>query len=507
MKPFVRSIVLPIFLLLGCTLEKPALENQSSYEVETIEMPEGLTAEVAALDFFPDGRLIASFMQGEVMTYDPKTKEWELFAEGLHEPLGMLVVNNSEVLIMQLPELTRVKDTDKDGIADVYEKVTDDFGMTGNYHEFAYGPLKDMHGNLFIALNAASSGGEMRDEIRGAVNLLGRDGETGNRQMFSTVPYRGWVMKLTKDGKLFPFASGFRSPNGLGIDKKGNVFATDNQGDWIGTSTLTHVQEGKFYGHPASLVWTKEWDKGSPFELPVATLDSMRTRASILFPHGVMANSPTQPLIDNTRGKFGPFEDQLFVGEMNRERIVRVMLEKVDGEFQGASIPFLDGQGLRKGNNRLAFAPDGSLWVGQNDHEWLGDRGIQRITYSGKKPFDILKMNLTDDGFKITFTQPLKKEEALKVENYLFKHYYYEYHKKYGSDQMDVQDLNISGIKLSSNRKSVTIHLDKKLLKPGYVYELNLKGIQNDQGKDLENTLVCYTLNRLKVKSFWSFFD
>lgn len=507
MKTFVIGILLPIFLLLGCDSDRPGLENQTSYHVETIEMPEGLTAEVGAIDFFPDGRLIASFMRGEVMTYDPKTKQWKLFAKGLHEPLGMLVVNNSEVLVMQLPELTRIKDTDNDGIADVYEKVSDDFGMTGNYHEFAYGPVKDNHGNLFIALNAASSGGKMRDEVRGELNFLGRDGETGNRQMYSTVPYRGWVMKLSKEGKLLPFASGFRSPNGLGIDKEGNLFVTDNQGDWIGTSTLTHVQEGKFYGHPSSLVWTKDWGKGSPFELPVAVLESMRTRASILFPHGIMANSPTQPLIDNTEGQFGPFENQLFVGEMNQERIVRVILEKVEGEFQGASIPFIDGSGLRKGNNRLAFSPDGSLWIGQNDHEWLGDRGIQRITYSGKKPFDILKMNLTEDGFKISFTQPLNKEEALRVKNYLFKHYYYEYHKKYGSEQMDVQDLAVSSVKLSFDRKTISVNLGQESLKPGYIYELNLENIQSTHGEPLRNTLICYTINHLQKESFWSFLN
>src|SRR5690606_32350071 len=200
----------------SCITQNEILNTDKSYLVETISMPEDLTAEVGAIGFFPDGRLVAAFMQGEVMIYNPETKEWKLFAEGLHEPLGLLVVNSSEILVMQLPELTRIKDVDNDGKADIYEKVTDDFGVTGNYHEFAYGPVKDKAGNLYIALNSASSGGKMRNEVRGDINLLGRDGETGNRQMFSTVPYRGWIMKLTPDGKLVPYASGFRSPNGIG---------------------------------------------------------------------------------------------------------------------------------------------------------------------------------------------------------------------------------------------------------------------------------------------------
>ncbi|TZF81447.1 hypothetical protein FW774_17950 [Pedobacter sp. BS3] len=467
----------------------------SSYIVENIEMPAGLTSEVGGLAFLPNGNLVACFTRGEVMIYNPQIREWKLFAEGLHDPLGILVISNSELLIMQRPELTRIKDTNGDGEADLYEKVTDDFGISGNYHEFNYGPVSDKKGNLYIALNASSSAGRIRKEVRGKINLLGRDGDDGRKQMFSAVPYRGWIMKLTPDGKLHPFASGFRSPNGIGFDLQGNLFATDNQGDWLGTSTFYHVQEGKFYGHPASLVWQKDWNKGSPFAVPVAELDNMRTKASVLFPHGIIANSPTQPVIDDTKGKFGPFSGQFLVGEMNRERIVRVMLEKVGGELQGACIPFIDNQGLRKGNNRLAFAPDGSLWVGQNSHGWLGDEGIQHITYTGVLPMDIYSMNLTADGFNLTFTQPVDSTEALKPENYTFRHYYYEYRKEYGSKQFGLANIPVKRVKLSADHKKVSLELET--LEPGFIYELNLDKIKSNSGMPLANTLICYTLNKL----------
>src|SRR5690606_40410256 len=106
-------------------------------------------------------------MRGEIMIFDPQKKEWKLFGTGLQEPLGMLVVNESELLVMQLPELTRIKDTDGDGMADSYETVYDGFGMTGNYHEFVYGPVKDSDGNLYFALNSSSAGGRISTELRG----------------------------------------------------------------------------------------------------------------------------------------------------------------------------------------------------------------------------------------------------------------------------------------------------------------------------------------------------
>ena len=465
-----------------------------AYVVENIKMPEGLTSETGGIGFLPDGRLIACFTRGEVMTYEPVTKKWKLFAEGLHDPLGMLVISNSEILVMQRPELTRIKDTNGDGSADLYENVTDDFGISGNYHEFNYGPVKDKNGNLFIALNASSPAGNIRKEVRGRVNPLGRDGN-GNSQMFSMVPYRGWIMKLTAAGELLPFAAGFRSPNGLGFDMSGNLFVTENQGDWIGTSSMHHVEEGKFYGHPASLVWKQDWKLGNPFQLRLSLLDSMRTPAAVLFPHGIIANSPTQPVVDDTKGKFGTYQDQFFIGEMNEGRIVRVMLEEVGGAFQGACVSFLDGSGLRKGNNRLAFAPDGSLWVGQNAHGWLGDQGIQRIVFTGEKRFDIHTMNLTNNGFEITFTEPVDKSLASDSTNFRFRRYYYAYHKKYGSDQLDNQVVKVVGIAISDDRKKLKVDLGE--MKPGYVYELKLGNVRSAEGQPLTNKIICYTLNKL----------
>lgn len=498
---FFFPIVYLLFTLVSMAGDPPTNTSfPPSYRVESIPVPEGLEAETGGLDFFPDGRLVACFTRGEVMTYHPQTKEWMLFAEGLHEPLGILVVDNSEVIVLQRPELTRIRDTDGDGVADLYQKITDEFGISGNYHEFNYGPAQDENGNLFIALNTGSSGGGIRENVRGELKLLGRDGETGLRQMFSVVPYRGWVMKITPEGKMEPFASGLRSPNGIGFDPEGNLFVTDNQSDWVETSTFYHIKKNHFYGHPASLVWKEDWDGRDPFALPIEELEEMRAKAAVLFPHGIMANSPTQPLHVDLMGKFGPFDGQFLVGEMSRGRIVRVMLEEVGGELQGACIPFVDDQGLRIGNNRLAFGPDGNLWVGQIQHGWAGDKGIQKVSFTGTVPMDVGRMSLTRDGFELTFTQPVNPETALKKENYEFTHYYYEYKKKPfdepvdKSTQSDVQNVPVKDIQISPDHKKVSITLSE--LKPGYVYELKLGAIEGKNEQPLANSLICYTLNK-----------
>lgn len=477
----------------SCRPDSQKMDPESSYRVENIDLPEGLVGETGALDFLPDGRLVACFLRGEVMIYHPKTKQWQLFASGLHEPLGLLVINEKEMLVMQRPELTRIKDTDDDGKADLFETVTDEFGMSGNYHEWNYGPVKDQQGNLYIGLNTASEYGKVMAEVRGRLDTTLVPGKP--LQKFAAVPYRGWIIQITPEGKTLPFASGFRSPNGLVIDDANRLFVNDNQGDWVGTSVMYQVKKDHFYGHPASLLWEEGWNKGDPSKLPIPELESMRSKGSVLYPHGIIAASPSQPVIDRSAGRFGPFNGQFFVGEMNQERIIRVMLEEIGGQLQGACLPFLDNHGLRKGNNRLAFAPDGSLWVGQAQHGYVGDLGIQRIVFTGKPPMDIHTMHLLKDGFELTFTQPLKDSIALDTSHLHFRHYYYDYHLKYGSDQYDVQDIPISEIQISPDRKVVALKLAE--IKAGYIYELTLSGIISETGTPLENKLICYTVNKI----------
>jgi hypothetical protein len=105
-------------------------------------------------------------------------------------------------------------------------------------------------------------------------------------------------------------------------------------------------------------------------------------------------------------------------------------------------------------------------------------------------------MHLTPEGFELTFTQPVDAAAAARPENYAFRHYFYQYHQRYGSDQQDVQAVPVTGVKVSADGRKVSLQL--AALKPGYVYELRLGDIRTPVGKALANKIICYTLNKLK---------
>lgn len=477
----------------------PVWANEKYFEYDQIKTPVELDSQVGGLACTPSGKLAACFHRGEVMVYDFKTKVWTKFAEGLHEPLGIVALSDNEFVVMQRPELTVLKDTDGDGEADFYKTLNDDFGMSGNYHEFSFGPAVDKEGNYWVGLNVASNGASIRKEIRGEFSSIGIPREdfykswgkykkTAGR-MYARVPYRGWIVKITPEGKMIPWSCGVRSPNGLGFDDEGNLFVSDNQGDWLGTSKLHHVKKDRFHGHPASLIWREGW-KRDPLKVPVDELDKMRKRASILFPQGIMANSPTQPLLID-HDKFGPYKGQMLVGDMNFKRILRFMPDKVNGEIQGAIIPFIDGDPMEIGNNRLAWAPDGSLIIGRTKLSWAGSRGIVQVKKKDIPVFDVQNVKLTKEGFDITFTEV--PAEKLNDKNLKLISYTYKYHEAYGSPQLEKKEEKIEVVKVSSDGKTLSIKL--KNLREGFVYDFEFKSYKSKNGLELMNDRMCYTLN------------
>jgi glucose/arabinose dehydrogenase len=464
--------------------------DEPAFKVDTIPTPKGVAAEVGGLDITPSGKVAACLHDGQVWMYDPASGKWSQFAEGLHDPLGLYAKSDDELIIMQRPELTRLRDSDGDGAADEYMTITDDFGMTGNYHEFAFGPAVDKDGNYFIAMNCASSGAGVRFEKRGEFHANWYDG-----RMYSCVPWRGWVLRVSPAGKVTPWAHGFRSPDGIGFDSSGDLFITDNQGDWLGTSKLFLVKRGAFHGHPASRVWTEGFE-GKPLDRSAEELDAMRRRATVLFPHGIMANSPTQPI--EIPERFGVFGGQLLVGEMNSARLLRVMLDEVDGHTQGACVVLLDNGGLAKGDHRFAFDADGALWIGMTTRGyWVGDNGLKRVQFTGHTPLDVQTMKLTREGFELTFTKPVDAKTAT-AEHFAFERYRYEYHDKYGSPQMDKQSVAVKKLTLSEGGRTATVALDP--MKAGFVYEMQLKDVRGEGGEAVANPVVCYTLDKLSDK-------
>jgi hypothetical protein len=176
------------------TKQKP-LTEEDFYEIKTVTIPDGIKLEIGGVAPMPDGRLGVCTRRGEVWVIENPYQlnvtqpSYTLFASGLHEALG-LAYREGAFYCTQRGELTKLIDTDADGKADIYESVAN-WDLSGNYHEYSYGPVFDKNGDMYLTFNVAWVGyGEGK-----------------------LAKWRGWLVKINKkDGSLEPIATGLRSP-------------------------------------------------------------------------------------------------------------------------------------------------------------------------------------------------------------------------------------------------------------------------------------------------------
>jgi hypothetical protein len=454
------------------------------YHFESLPDPEeskGL--EVGGMGWTADGKLALCTRHGEIWMRS-ENGQYQRFASGLHECLGLYPGDSrGEAFVMQRTELTKISDVDGDGEADKFETFNNSWGYNGNYHQFAFGLIKDKEGNfcgtLCLAHKPDNSGGV----------FMGTQKET---------PYRGCSFKITPKGEFIPFSYGLRAPNGIAMEpNSGDLFATDNQGEFVPVGSLHHLTQGAFHGHPSSLIFKPGWTR--PLNTVTdAEWDKMRKWPAVLLPYPQMGHSQGCPIFNTVGDKFGPFAGQMFLGDVIDPLIMRITLEKVQGEYQGACYPFMRRDEL-KGSNRLIFHPtDGSLYVGTTDRGWSrGSSGLQHITWTGKPVFDIKEMSLAKEGFTITFTQPIDPTSGADVKSWNLTTWHYKYGRQYGSPDLDKQAAKITAIHLSPDKTQATLSVEG-LHDKQWIYYLGADGIKNSEGQALRNKEAYYTLNRLK---------
>lgn len=378
--------------------------------------------------------------------------EWRLFAEGLFDSLGVVVEDGKGLTVVagQKAELTRISDTNGDGLADEYDTLFDAHSYHGNYHTYMHGPVRARDGSYYLALNLAHDGAGVA--YTGGGNVMGTFGG-----------FDGWAIRVAPDGKFDLFAHGLRSPASLGAGPDGRVWYADNQGDFVATSKLFELRKDRFYGHPAGLVDLPGMTPDSP-EIKWENVADRRERAVVLFPHNRVANSPGNPAWDMTKGRFGPYAGQMFIGDQTQSNLMRVTLQKVGDQEQGSVMPFVDG--LESGVMRPLFLADGSLLLGQTGRGWQAKGGkvasLQHVRWDGKTVAPgILSMQATKSGFRVDLTQPLGGgvssailRSAVNLESWTYRDA-----PDYGSPELDLRRENPSALLVSPDRRTLFIEL------------------------------------------------
>jgi cytochrome c len=433
--------------------------------------PDDFKPRVGGIAWLPDGRMAITtwdeigavwFVDG-AQSGDKSKVKLTRFAAGLAEPLGIAVVG-SRIFVLQKQELTELIDTDHDGVCDRYRCVSQGWNVSPNFHEFAFGLVeKDgwLYFNLAIAINP------------------------GGRSTKPQVPGRGSTLRVNiETGAVETMAHGLRTPNGIGLDAQGEIFLTDNQGDWLPSSKLLHLEKGAFFGSHAVLLDDAK--------------DLAVTPPVLWLPQNEIGNSPGNPAA--IPKSWGPYGGQLCHCDVTHGGVKRDVLEVVDGVWQGCVIDW--SQGFEGGLNRISFGPDGALYAGgigstgdwgqEGKHKY----GLDRAQYNGRVPFEILSMSARTNGFELEFTHPLAAFNGWETENWNVEQWRYVPTTEYGGPKVDLETLVVRSVSISADRRHVALAVDG--LKPDHVVALHVVGpIADEAGAPLWTTQAWYTLNRI----------
>jgi hypothetical protein len=457
------------------------------YPIVSISLPKDTVIEAGAFAVLPDGRVAVGTRHGEIYWIHgidaPKpTPSFFRFASGLDEIFG-LTWKDDAFRVTQSCELTRVSDSNGDGVADRFETISDAWGYA-NYHEYAFGSKLDVDGSQYVALGLSAS-------------------------YYSHALNRGFIMKIAPDGETTAFASGLRSPGGIGFDEHGSLFYVESQGPWNCSCSLKAVSSKSFHGHPASF----NWYPYSPELGPVPEMPNSGNRIvteksrvqqlvpyAVIFPYIRMGRSITAFNVDRTQGKFGPFENQMFLGDYTQSILMRATTEQVNGVWQGACYPFREG--LSTGILNVEFTPGGNLLCGGTNRGWpvrgIKPFALERLEWSGKMPFEINRITILPDGFNITFTKPVDTITGNATTSYAISNFTHPYHAGYGGPEIQQHKPDVTSVTLAEDGLSAKITLEK--LEKGFVYELDLVRLLSRDGEQLLHRNAFYTVNEVPTR-------
>ena len=267
---------------------------------------------------------------------------------------------------------------------------------------------------------------------------------------------------------------------GLARNRHGQLFVSDNQGNYNPFNELNHVTFDAHYG----FINTLEKNPGINPQLtpPAINIPHHWTRSV----NGLCFLETPPELLASGRKHFGPFEGHLIACEYDTRRLIRMSLDMVDGVVQGAAYPLSDYH-AQSGDTFLgplacAVAPDGDVYIGNiRDSGWGGANNtgsvVRMIPEFDLLPTGIREIRASVDGFHIDFTAAVAAELAERIESYSISSYRRVSTPAYGGDDVDRRREKIDRVTLATDHRSVRIVLSD--LRLGFVYEFRLKKLTN----------------------------
>ncbi|MEO0479844.1 MAG: DUF6797 domain-containing protein [Planctomycetota bacterium] len=423
--------------------------DSSPFAVDTITIPESNPYKswlrFAAFDFIDEDSAALSTWSGDVwivrgLAGDLQNLTWRRFCTGLHDPLGLLVVDGL-IHVHCRDGIYMLIDDNRDGWCDFVEVFNNEVYVTEGFHEFSFDLQTDDEGNFYF-----SKGGPVNPGGRGFMTLT---------------PHSGTILRCDEEGQnLEVLATGCRAPNGISVRGDGVFTTGDNEGTWVPACRLSISTNGDFFGC-VDLAHAEPAPRR--YDPPIC-----------FFPMSVDNSCGGQVWVPE--GHWDELGGGLLHQSYGQCSLFYVLQQMSSGGVTQGAVYRLPVQ-FRSTPMRSRFGQDGHLYL-CGFRGWQTnasqETGFQRVRRT-EKPLQMpISWEVTADGVRLEFTEPLDAELAADVESYELEMWNYKWSEAYGSREYSVRQpsrpseageqnrdpVKVLGAIVSEDRKSVMLALE-----------------------------------------------
>lgn len=392
--------------------------DTSAYVVDqlTLPIPNPWNRNVRVVDvaFFEDNRAAVVTFSGDIWIVDGIDEElknitWRRYASGLYETQSIEIVEDT-VYAYGKEGIVRFHDLNDDGVADYYENFSNLMAQSLESREWATDMVAVPGGGFYVA---KAGGLDMGPQT--SFPPVAKGFRAGSQ-------HSGSVLKVSADGRTVQrYATGLRGPY-LGINHETGVLtASDQQGHYVPSTSLLLIDEGDYFGVPATA------------HRPGDSEDPEITPPLVWFPHSVDRSGISQAWI--TSDRMGPLSGHLVHFSYGRPGLFKILIDSTSSAVQGgisnipAEYPAPTMKGAMSPGDGQLYAAGFTLW-GTNSS---GISAFVRLRYTGKTSLLPQEFSARDGGVVLRFDSELDEETATNPGNYQAKRWNYQRTEDYGS--------------------------------------------------------------------------
>jgi len=426
------------------------------------------------VDFFSDGRGAVVSFSGDVWLVDGIGSDymtWSRYASGLNQPMSIEILRDT-IYVFDRLGIIRFHDYNGDGEADYYENFFNTADQSMETREWPADLVKDPNGGFYIAKGGSLVGGP-------------HIGAPTNKGFNRGSQYDGTVIHVSEDGgSKEVIATGLRGPY-LGIHPvTGFLTATDQQGNYVPSTPVYHVQKGDYYGVPST---------AHLVDTPAIT------PPLFWIPHNIDPSSLGELWV--MTDKMGPLNNQLVHISFAKPGLYKVLIDTTDQTLQGgvsyipAHYPTPLSKGAMRKKDGFPYFTGFNLWGSSSK----GISSLLRLRYTGKPDFLPVKFKAGRQGIILGFDVELDSEKVANIGNFQVKRYNYKRTPEYGSGHYRLdgspgeEQLPVLATHLSEDKKCVLLVIPNMTPVEQMEVNYNISSI----GQDTIKSIFPFTLHEV----------